>query len=33
VCARIAQNQHHLVPDNTGDGTYVTGNCWPITRG
>ncbi|HEX6359978.1 hypothetical protein [Actinophytocola sp.] len=30
VCARIADANHHLVPD-TND-TYVTGNCVPITR-
>jgi len=32
VCARIANGGHALVPDNTGNGTYKTGNCWPITR-
>jgi actin-like ATPase involved in cell morphogenesis len=32
VCARIANGNHGLVPDNTGAGTYKTGNCWPITR-
>jgi hypothetical protein len=30
VCARIADANHYLVPD-TG-GTFVTGNCVPITR-
>jgi hypothetical protein len=32
VCARIAQGGHALVQDNTGNGTYKTGNCVPITR-
>ena len=32
VCARIANSQHGLVPDTSGNGTYKTGNCWPITR-
>ncbi|MBX6751359.1 MAG: hypothetical protein IRY85_17125 [Micromonosporaceae bacterium] len=32
VCARIANGNHGLVPDNSGNGTYKTGNCWPITR-
>jgi hypothetical protein len=32
VCARIANGSHQLVPDNSGKGTYVTGNCIPITR-
>jgi hypothetical protein len=32
VCARIANGSHQLVADNTGKGTYVTGNCIPITR-
>jgi molecular chaperone DnaK len=30
VCARIADANHHLVPD--ANDTYVTGNCVPITR-
>jgi molecular chaperone DnaK len=30
VCARIADGNHHLVPD--AEGTYATGNCVPITR-
>jgi len=30
VCARIAQNEHQLVPDNNGG--YTTGNCVPIQR-
>lgn len=30
VCARIADANHHLVPDT--NGTYATGNCVPITR-
>jgi molecular chaperone DnaK len=30
VCARIADANHHLVPDT--DGAYATGNCVPITR-
>jgi molecular chaperone DnaK len=30
VCARIGDAQHMLVPDE--NGTYVTGNCVPITR-
>jgi len=32
VCARIANGSHQLVPDNTGNGTFTTGNCAPITR-
>jgi molecular chaperone DnaK len=32
VCARIAQGAHRLVQDTSGQGTYVTGNCVPITR-
>ena len=32
VCARIANNKHALVPDNSGNGTYKTGNCFPVTR-
>jgi len=32
VCARIANGSHQLVPDNTGNGTFTTGNCVPITR-
>jgi len=32
VCARIANGHHALVPDNSGNGTYKTGNCWPIRR-
>ena len=32
VCARIANGSHQLVPDNTGNGTFTTGNCSPITR-
>ena len=32
VCGRIANALHQLVPDNTGKGTYVTGNCVPIIR-
>jgi molecular chaperone DnaK len=32
VCARIARAGHALVKDNSGDGTYHTGNCVPITR-
>jgi hypothetical protein len=31
VCARIANSRHELVPDTTGAGTFVTGNCVPIT--
>lgn len=30
VCARIADANHHLVPDP--DGGFATGNCVPITR-
>ena len=30
VCARIGDAKHMLVPDE--NGTYVTGNCVPITR-
>lgn len=30
VCARIADANHHLVPDT--NGAYATGNCVPITR-
>lgn len=30
VCARIAEANHHLVPDTKG--AYATGNCVPITR-
>ena len=30
VCARISDGEHMLVPDE--NGTYVTGNCVPITR-
>jgi hypothetical protein len=29
VCARIANSRHELVPDSSG--TFVTGNCVPIT--
>jgi actin-like ATPase involved in cell morphogenesis len=32
VCARIANNKHALVADNSGNGTYKTGNCFPVTR-
>jgi actin-like ATPase involved in cell morphogenesis len=32
VCARIAQGGHALVQDNSGNGTYTTGNCIPVTR-
>ena len=32
VCARIAQSAHRLVPDVSGQGTFVTGNCVPVTR-
>ncbi|HEX6870751.1 MAG TPA: hypothetical protein VF163_06610, partial [Micromonosporaceae bacterium] len=32
VCARIARPGHALVLDDSGDGTYHTGNCVPITR-
>jgi actin-like ATPase involved in cell morphogenesis len=32
VCARIADSRHRLVPDSSGNGTYKTGNCVPITR-
>jgi hypothetical protein len=32
VCGRIANGSHALVPDNSGNGTYKTGNCWPIRR-
>jgi len=32
VCARIARSGHQLVPDNSGNGTYKTGNCVPLTR-
>jgi len=32
VCARIARSGHALVKDNTGENTYHTGNCVPITR-
>ena len=31
VCGRIADSHHALVPDNSGNGTYKTGNCVPIT--
>ena len=31
VCARIANNKHALVADNSGNGTYKTGNCFPVT--
>ncbi|NIR36566.1 MAG: hypothetical protein GWN73_11940 [Actinobacteria bacterium] len=30
VCARIADGNHALVEDT--NGTFVTGNCWPIDR-
>ena len=30
VCARIANSRHELVPDASGAGTFVTGNCVPI---
>ena len=34
VCARIANSNHHLVPDSGGPGdTYRTGNCVTIDRG
>jgi hypothetical protein len=32
VCARIADAQHRLVEDKTGNGTYHTGNCVKITN-
>jgi hypothetical protein len=32
VCARIAKGGHQLVADNTGKGTFKTGNCVPLTR-
>jgi hypothetical protein len=32
VCARIANGQHELVEDNTGNHTYHTGNCVKITN-
>jgi actin-like ATPase involved in cell morphogenesis len=32
VCARIARSGHQLVRDNSGENTYHTGNCIPITR-
>jgi actin-like ATPase involved in cell morphogenesis len=32
VCARMAQSAHRLVEDTSGNGTFVTGNCVPITR-
>lgn len=32
VCARIANGRHGLVEDVSGNGTYTTGNCFPITR-
>lgn len=32
VCARIARGDHHLVPDGSGKGTFVTGNCVPLTK-
>ncbi|MBX6356769.1 MAG: hypothetical protein IRZ05_13050 [Micromonosporaceae bacterium] len=32
VCARIADSHHRLVPDTSGNGTFKTGNCVPITR-
>jgi hypothetical protein len=32
VCGRIANGSHQLVPDNSGNGTYHTGNCVPISR-
>jgi len=31
VCARIANSGHRLVADNTGKGTFTTGNCFTIT--
>lgn len=30
VCARVADGNHALVPD--ANGTFNTGNCWPIIR-
>jgi hypothetical protein len=30
VCGRIADSHHALVPDNSGKGTFKTGNCVPI---
>ncbi len=32
VCARIARGNHQLVPDNSGQGTFATGNCVPLTQ-
>jgi actin-like ATPase involved in cell morphogenesis len=32
VCARVADHNHNLIPDNSGSGTFKTGNCWPVTR-
>jgi hypothetical protein len=32
VCARIANGQHQLVRDDSGENTYHTGNCVPITE-
>jgi molecular chaperone DnaK len=32
VCGRIANGSHQLVPDNSGNGTYHTGNCVPVSR-
>jgi molecular chaperone DnaK len=31
VCVRIANSGHRLVADNTGKGTFTTGNCFTIT--
>jgi hypothetical protein len=31
VCARIADHNHYLVEDNTGNNTFHTGNCVTIT--
>jgi molecular chaperone DnaK len=31
ICARIANGSHHLVADNTGNGTFKTGNCFTLT--
>jgi actin-like ATPase involved in cell morphogenesis len=32
VCARVANGRHELVEDETGNGTYHTGNCVKITE-
>ena len=32
VCARVASSSHRLVTDVTDQGTYMTGNCVPLTQ-